>query len=30
MIIHQNVIDKLIGSVLMGLGVSLAFTNMSH
>jgi RhtB (resistance to homoserine/threonine) family protein len=30
MISHQNVIDKLIGSVLMGLGVSLAFTNMSH
>ena len=30
MISHQNVIDKLIGSILMGLGVSLAFTNMSH
>lgn len=30
MISHQNMIDKLIGSVLMGLGVSLAFTNMSH
>ncbi|UOA06979.1 LysE family translocator [Methylobacter sp. S3L5C] len=28
MISHQNVIDKLIGSVLMGLGVSLAFTNV--
>lgn len=30
MISHQNVIDKLIGSVLMGLGLSLAFANMSH
>ncbi|MGS0743151.1 LysE family translocator [Glaciimonas sp. GG7] len=30
MISHQNVIDKLIGSILMGLGVSLAFTNMTH
>ena len=30
MVGHQNVIDKLIGSILMGLGVSLAFTNISH
>lgn len=30
MINHQNVVDKLIGSILMGLGVSLAFANMSH
>jgi threonine/homoserine/homoserine lactone efflux protein len=27
---HQNVIDKLIGTVLMGLGVSLAFANLSR
>lgn len=27
---HQNTIDMLIGSVLMGLGVSLAFANMVH
>ncbi len=30
MINNQNIIDKLIGSILMGLGVSLAFANMSH
>lgn len=30
MIDHQGAIDKLIGSVLMGLGVSLAFANMAH
>lgn len=30
MISHQNGIDKLIGSVLMGLGVSLAFANISR
>ncbi|NMM27860.1 MAG: LysE family transporter [Glaciimonas sp.] len=30
MISHQNVVDKLIGSILMGLGVSLAFADMSH
>lgn len=30
MIDHQGTIDKLIGSVLMGLGVSLAFANMVH
>lgn len=28
MLNHQNVINKLIGSVLMGLGVSLALSNM--
>lgn len=30
MVSHQHVIDKLIGTVLMGLGVSLAFANMSR
>lgn len=30
MISHQHVIDKLIGTVLMGLGVSLAFANLSR
>ena len=30
MVRHQGVIDKLIGAVLLGLGVSLAFANMTH
>lgn len=30
MINHQSIMDKLIGSVLMGLGISLAFANMAH
>jgi len=27
---HQRLVDKVIGAVLMGLGVSLAFANMTH
>jgi len=27
---HQRLVDKVIGTVLMGLGVSLAFANMTH
>ncbi|WP_211465569.1 LysE family translocator [Collimonas silvisoli] len=30
MINHQGTIDKLIGSILMALGVSLAFANITH
>ncbi|WP_332848207.1 LysE family translocator [Massilia sp. S19_KUP03_FR1] len=30
MVNHQKVIDKLIGALLMGLGVSLAFANLSR
>lgn len=30
MVSHQGVIDKVIGAILLGLGVALAFANMTH